>query len=602
MKKVSAIQGRDEKSGLRSMVLAAALLGTVPTAGMAATTPNIPTNTPTPGQVQSTLPTTPPPPQPKSSIPLTTTPPPGPSAVPEGGPTVTVQKFIITGNSVFPDAVLQPLVAGFLGKELTLADLYRAADALTKYYQAHGYGLARATVPEQELANGTVTLQVVEGKIGKVGFEGVGRTHESTLRRQGGALQPGDVYTDKAMDRAVLLVNDLPGVQAQAVLEPGTEFGTADLTYKVTEDPEFYGNATVDNYGRKDVGRWRFNAEFDAASLTGIGDRLSANLTHSETNLLNFGGLTYSLPLGPPGGRLTANYNQTEYRVGGLNPYVIKIRGDSKNGGLSYLFPEERSRLENFYWGAGFQHESSDSLASITSKTKDPTTGKPVTKTDSLGSGSSINFLQLTSYYNHTWEDGGNFSLGGNLNSNGRHNDGVHPTHERLRLELDEGYVTPLLGSNNWTLVTKSTGVWSPEPLNDTDKYSLGGPDNVRGYLPAEVRGDSGLFASVEVEHSFAPDQPFAIGWFADAGKVWDKGFKTLVPPPTCVPSKANNQCVSVTPGSSVTLSSLGVEWIFQSTDKRWQSKVEWAFDTGNHDSSDGYSTKLWITFGMNFQ
>lgn len=580
--------------------MASILAGVIPLGSLAATTPSVPANAPTPGQVQSTLPTAPPPPQPRSSLPLTTTPPPSPSTIPEGGPTVTVQKFIITGNSVFPDAVLQPLVAGFLGKDSTLADLYRAADALTRYYQAHGYGVARATVPEQQLTNGTVTLQVVEGKIGKVAFEGVGRTRESALRHQSEALQSGDVYTDKAMDRAVLLVNDLPAVQAQAVLEPGSEFGTADLTYKVQEDPAFSGQASVDNYGRKDVGRWRFNAEFDVASLAGIGDRLSANLTHSETNLLNFGGLSYSLPLGPPGGRLTANYNQTEYRVGGLNPYVITIRGDSKNGGLSYLFPEERSRLENFYWGAGFQHESSDSNAAITSKTKTPTGIK--TTSDSLGSGSSINFLQLTSYYNRTREDGANFSLSGTLNSNGRHNDGVHPTHERLRLELDEGYVTPLFGSGTWTLVTRSAGVWSPEPLNDTNKYSLGGPDSVRGYLPAEVRGDSGLFASVEVQHSFAPDKPFAVGWFADAGKVWDKGFTTLTPPPACVPSKADNECIAVTPGSSVSLSSVGVEWIFQSRDKRWQSRVEWAFDTGNHNSSDGYAAKLWITFGMNFQ
>ena len=592
MKTVSAVHDRGERLSLqnrRRLSLTLVLALSAPFSHLAAAAPvTLPANIPTPGQVQSNLPTAPLPPQPRSSLPLTSTPPPTANAIPPGGPTVTVDKFVITGNSVFPDAVLQPELAMYLGKPLTLAELYTAADALTKYYQSRGYGLARATVPEQQLTNGSVTLQVVEGHIGKVGFEGTGRTHEAVLRRQGSALVTGDVYTDKAMDRAVLLINDLPGVQAQAVLEPGSEFGTADLTYKVLEDPEFSGQLSIDDYGRKDVGRWRFNAEFDAASLSGIGDKLIANVTHTEGNLLNFGGLTYSLPLGPPGGRITADYNQTEYRVSSAQFSALKVRGDSKNGGLSYLFPEERSRLENFYWGVGFQHESSNSEAS----------GKPV-------SGSSINFLQLTSYYNITKENGTNAGLSGTFSTDGSKNFGNDSSAERARLELDGNYATPFAadanGSNRWTFIARATGEWSPDPLNDTDKYSLGGPDNVRGFLSAEVRGDSGLFASFEVQRNLAPDLPFTLGAYFDGGKVWEKKFDTP-PAAGCIKTKTNPCTTATTPGLAVTLSSVGTEMTFQSSDKRWQSRIEWAYPVGGYKPSDGdEGGRLWVTFGMNF-
>src|SRR3546814_3743458 len=46
-------------------------------------------------------------------------------------------------------------------------------------------------------------------------------------------------------------------------------------------------------------------------------------------------------------------------------------------------------------------------------------------------------------------------------------------------------------------LLTHVNGVYSPDPLVDTEAYSLGGPNTVRGFPSAEVRGDRGYFGSV---------------------------------------------------------------------------------------------------------
>ena len=381
-----------------------------------AAAPTLPANTPTPGQIQSTLPTTPAPPQLKG-VPAVTTPSTGEAEIAPGGPTVTVLHFAISGNSVFPDAVLQAEIAGFLGKPLALAELYKAADVITKYYQAHGYGIARATVPEQEFAADTVKLVVVEGRLGKVSVEGSTRTRTAVIEKRVSDFKSGQVYTDAAMDRSVLLANDLSGVQAQATLEPGTEFGTADLVYKVQDEPEASGQLSVDDYGRRDVGLFRFNAEADIASLTGSGDRLSANITHSEANLLNFGGLTYSLPLGPPGGMLTTDYNQSEYHVTGASFDKLDISGSSKNAGMSYQYPSLRGRLENLYWGFGIQHAGTATAA------------KGVTVSES-----NLNTAQFTLYYTRSHEDGSYYSLNGSFSSNGRKDYGTTPDAERARV------------------------------------------------------------------------------------------------------------------------------------------------------------------------
>ena len=567
---------------LSSLALSVAMLtlGTAAAAPAPAAAPTLPANTPTPGQVQSTLPTAPAPPQLKG-VPAVTTPSTGQAEIAPGGPTVTVQHFEITGNSVFPDALLQPVIAGYLGKPLTLAELYKAADAITQYYQDHGYGIARATVPEQEFSADTVKLEVLEGHIGKVSVEGSTRTRTAVIEKRVSDFKSGQVYTDAAMDRSVLLVNDLPGVQAQATLEPGTDFGTADLVYKAQDEPEVSGQLSVDDYGRRDVGLFRFNAEADFASLTGSGDRLSANITHSEANLLNFGGLTYVLPVGPPGGMLTTDYNQSEYHVTGTSFDKLDISGSSKNAGMSYQYPSLRGRLENLYWGFGIQHAGTATTAS--SKTGDVTVSQ-----------SNLNTAQFTFYYTKSYVDGAYRSLNGTFTSNGRKDYGTTPDAERVRLELDSSYVQPFAGS--WSFVGKGSGAWSPDPLPDTEKYALGGPDNVRGFLSSEQRGDSGLFASGEITRSFGPDLPFSLGGFLDSGRVWLKEYDSPAV------NKAGKKVEVSTPGAAETLTATGLEMVFQPANRRWQARVQWAYAIGGYKPSDGNEGgHIWVSLGMNF-
>jgi len=541
---------------------------------------------PTPGQIESSLPTQPVLPQIKSA-PLTATPPPVSTEVAPGGPTVTVTAFDITGNTVFDGSDLQAQVASYVGKDLTLAELYKVADVLTRYYQAHGYGIARATLPEQQLSSGRVTIQIIEGRVGSISVEGNTRTRTGVILKQADAIKSGDVYTDAAMDRATLLANDLPAVQLQAVLQPGATFGTADVVYKVTEASEYSGQLSLDDYGRSDVGRWRLNAEANVSSLTGNGDRLTANLTHTESNLLNFGALDYSLPLGVPGGRLTAAYNQSEYHVGGPVFSPLGLSGQSRNGNLSYLFPEIRSHAENLYFGAGFAHEGSESESHPAGGKK----GATITETE-------LNLLQLTGIYSVTHDDGSAYNLNAAFATNGKRDDGTHADDERARLELDAGHVQPF--ADVWALQVRGSGVWSPDPLSDTEKFSLGGPDSVRGFPSADVRGDSGLFASVELQRNLGPAWPLSLGWFVDSGKVWSKRFDTEVTGKDSAGKVVTES--RPTPGAADTVTSIGTELIFQSSDKRWESRLQWAWGLGGRMPSDGNAGgHIWATFGMNF-
>ncbi|HEY3645345.1 MAG TPA: ShlB/FhaC/HecB family hemolysin secretion/activation protein [Gammaproteobacteria bacterium] len=542
---------------------------------------------PTNGQIQSTLPSI------ESQQPLFKVAPlanlPSSSAqVPPGGPTVAVTAFDITGNTVFDTATLQALIASYTGKDLTLAEIYKAADVITRYYQDHGYGIARATLPEQRLSEGRVRVQVVEGRIGKVSVEGNTRTRTGAILNQATAIKSGDVFTDSAMDRAALLVNDLPALQAQAVLEPGSEFGTADLIYKVQEDSAYTGLVSVDDYGRPDVGRMRLNAEVSVASPTDSGDRLIADVTHSEDDLLNFGSLSYVLPLGPDGGKLNASWNQSRYHVTGAFA-VLGLRGTGKNGALSYLFPEIRGRASSLIWGVGIQHEAGYSSATITGEVTDPITHKTSLETNTFQLASTnLNLVDINALYVHAFEDGSTYNLAAVFSSNGRHNHGENPGAQRAKFEFDAGYQLPF--DQSWTFTTKGSSVWSPDPLADAEKFSLGGPDNLRGYPSADARGDAGFYGSLELQRSFAP-LPISVGGFFDAGRAWERHFDTAFPRGTVT-----------TPPEVHTLESVGADLTYESSDKRWEGRLEWAYAVGYAKPSDGNTGgHIWATFGMNF-
>src|ERR1700730_8663285 len=98
---------------------------------------------------------------------------PQPQPPPRDETRVLVSRFVVTGVSAFPPEQLRPLLAEGEGRELTLAELEGFAARLTAFYREHGYILARAYVPAQEMRGGVVELAVLEGRVGTIDINGL---------------------------------------------------------------------------------------------------------------------------------------------------------------------------------------------------------------------------------------------------------------------------------------------------------------------------------------------------------------------------------------------------------------------------------------------
>lgn len=70
---------------------------------------------------------------------------------------------VVEGSAVYKDSDFLPLYSGFLGREISLVEVYQIAAAITAQYRGDGYILSRALVPPQTVENGIVRIKIIEG-------------------------------------------------------------------------------------------------------------------------------------------------------------------------------------------------------------------------------------------------------------------------------------------------------------------------------------------------------------------------------------------------------------------------------------------------------
>jgi hemolysin activation/secretion protein len=136
-----------------------------------------------------------------------------PEYKPAPGLAVTVKQFRFAGNTLLTAEQLVPALASFLNRPLDFAGLQQATAAVSETYRAAGW-LVRVYLPRQDITDGVVTLQIVEGIFGKVRLEGTTPSRLTAGRAEAtiaAAQQAGQALNAAALDRAMLLLDDLPG-------------------------------------------------------------------------------------------------------------------------------------------------------------------------------------------------------------------------------------------------------------------------------------------------------------------------------------------------------------------------------------------------------
>ena len=418
-----------------------------------------------------------------------------PSPVAPGGRKVLINRFEITGNTEIPLEELRAIVGPREGQELTLLEIYDLADEVTAYYRRKGFTLAAAFVPAQKISSGTVKLEIVEGRLGKIMPEGNQHYRDDFLRWQLNDLKAGMAVRTDPLDRDLLLLNDLPGLQAKALMQPGEEFGTSDMVLQ-TEERVAEGGLQLNSYGRDSVGLWRVQADAALNGLLGVGDRFDFAALYAEANLMQFGRMAYSMPVTPWGTRASVYYQRYGYSVDskslGKALSGLDISGEGEGYGAGFMHPLVRTKKQSLFLGANYER---------TFTRQDEATFNTAGK-------SHLTLGRFSALYNYTADDTSLSTAGVTLSTNFR-GAGLEavPTggfvvannRQTAKVEFDLTHVRPVW--KDLTFLARFTGVVSPDPVVDLDQFRLGGPNSVRAYPAGEVGGDEGYFLSAELQY-----------------------------------------------------------------------------------------------------
>ncbi|MEN6413075.1 MAG: ShlB/FhaC/HecB family hemolysin secretion/activation protein [Veillonellales bacterium] len=403
---------------------------------------------------------------------------------------ISVSRFHITGQDIFPEQELLNLLPEPKGKELSLPEIESLGRSITNFFHKNGYIMAGVYVPAQQIKDGVVELAVVVGQYDKIVFRKQVNIADDSLALQLGEVKSGAYIKKDSLERAIWLLGDLAGIEAKATLAPGGKPGTANLYLDILPKGKgVSGDIGADNYGNRFTGKNQLFTDLTVNNLSANGDQLTLNGITTGSGL-NSGSIFYQQPLFIAGGYLQAGYSHLYYELG--EDYAsLNASGIADTGNISYKYTFHRSREANLYGQFGY----------VQKKLRDSVGGTGTDKS------SHAWVVSLNGDSFDAWGGGGNntYSL---AYSYGQH----HIDSDSARAnDAKTAQTTGTFGKWNMTasrhqylnehlsLVTFLSGQLASKNLDSSEKMSLGGAYGVRAYPQGEASGDNALLFNGEL-------------------------------------------------------------------------------------------------------
>jgi len=152
---------------------------------------------------------------------------------------------------------------------------------------------------------------------------------------------------------------------------------------------------------------------------------------------------------------------------------------------------------------------------------------------------SPVTYYPITSSYSATWQGDSattQFDIGPTFNIRGFGSSPSAFDNKRFDSESNFIYLRGDLSRQqdlprDFQIFVKAQGQVSDEPLVNSEQFSVGGQDTVRGYLESEVLGDDAVVGSVEFR---SPQLAHYAGARVDDWRVFlfsDNGYATILDP-----------------------------------------------------------------------
>jgi len=431
-----------------------------------------------------------------------------------------LKKINLTGNTVFTDQQLLGLVNSFLNKPIRVSDLEQISFIISQYYSRQGYVNSGAFLPEQNLLDGELTVQIIEGQLTSINIKGQGWLHPDYIRHRLMDDKPLNIQT--LQERYLMLLNDPLIKRLKGNLQPTGVLGESLLDLTVTRNRPYGLSIQGNNYRAPSIGAEQFVASGWVRNLSRWGDLVDFSFAISEGSKSYTGGI--QIPLNSQGTLFDFHFN-----LG--NSAIIEEP-------LSNI--DIKSEVENFSWTLShpvyqsLNHTVSLGLSFASRGTLTTSLGEPFPFSDAPAKNrvSVVRIFQeyLGRFENHVFALRSTFNVGvdafnSTIQANGK------PDSEFFSWLGQLQYAFKAL-DNGAQLKVRGVAQFSNETLLSQERLSVGGINNVRGYRQNELVRDQGYTGSLEFHYPLIGQvtgkaHKLVIIPFMDYGAAWNVGGPT---------------------------------------------------------------------------
>jgi hemolysin activation/secretion protein len=443
-----------------------------------------------------------------------------PAATPESTRKVDIAEYIVRGNTVLDARAIEKAVTPFLGPERTLKDVEAARDALLAAYQAAGYQSVYVDLPEQQVTQGVVFLQVNETRVGRVRVVGAEYNSPLDVREQVPALKEGGVPNFTQAQAELTALNRGPKRQVMPLVRQGSLPGTMDVDLKVDDSSPWRASVGLNNDYSADTRKLRASASLGHDNLWQMGHSASISFFGAPQDLsqTKVFSASYNAPFAGTNWALEANAYTSDSNVATVGGTSVLGKGHSVGVKAIYTLPNAGNWWHAFSLGVDFKNNKEALQLKGTGDTV-PLKYAPITlsytglrQTEKSQYGVGLSLVVGTSSSFKYGSDWAAFDYKRYKSS---------PSFMVLKTDFNGTHTF----DGGQQLGFRVNAQMTDSPLVSSEQIAGGGMNSVRGYLSAEATGDYGVVGSLELR-----SQPLTFlgsgveGWrvygFVDAARL----------------------------------------------------------------------------------
>lgn len=413
-----------------------------------------------------------------------------PEVGPHENPIFYIQEYRVKGVTKISSLEVEEAVYPYLGPGRTADDVEQARLALEKSFHDKGFQTVSVLIPQQDPRYGVISLEVVEGVVGRLRINNSKWFLPSKIRAASPSMAEGSVPNMNDVQREILALNRLADRRVTPELKPGGTPGTFDIDLNVEDKFPLHGSVELNNRYSPNTSELRLNAAISYSNLFQLGHTLGFNgqvAPLDSNDALVYSG--YYLARVSDDLSLLFSATRQDSDVSTLGGGSVVGRGNIMSLRALFDMPSGEGFFQSFSVGIDRKDFG-----------EDLNVGAAIVS-------APIEYYPISANYGATWlHEKTAFTEANASLTFGLRGLGSDQAAYSLKRFGANGSFVILKGdvshtrdlSNGSQVFGKVQAQLSDKPLINTEQFSAGGLATARGYLEGTALGDNAIFATAE--------------------------------------------------------------------------------------------------------